>query len=194
MRSSIDAQPCQAEALFHPETATPRTMRHQDRRTRTADLAARPSRSTCRPSRTRTGVLCAAGQGLLEHPPAASAGIDGSASTSCGGPAVGAGRAGGVKFRTGTQRQGPRTPGGPLPAQRRVSCTMARAEQLRQCHGLPPAAATSRCRSRRAGTVSGGRLPKPHSVATPKSATTSCAAARRRRAPSSPSVRCTSPR
>ena len=32
-----------------------------------ADLAASPGRSTCRPSRARTGVLCAAGQGLLEH-------------------------------------------------------------------------------------------------------------------------------
>ncbi len=55
-------------------------------------------------------------------------------------------------------------------------------------------ASSSPCSAISVGTVSGGRRPKPHSVATPKSVTTCRAAATRRFAPSRPSVRCTSPR
>jgi hypothetical protein len=51
--------------------------------------------------------------------------------------------------------------------------------------------ATRRWSCRSSGIVSGGRRPKPHSVAIPNSVTTFRAAARRRRAPSKPSVICT---
>src|SRR5262249_38275294 len=51
-----------------------------------------------------------------------------------------------------------------------------------------PASATWRWSCSRADIVSGGRRPKPHSVAIPKSVITFRAVARRRSAPSSPSV------
>src|SRR5437660_587168 len=55
-------------------------------------------------------------------------------------------------------------------------------------------AATSLWIRKSSEIVSGFRRPIPHSVATPKSTTTFCAAAILLRVPSTPSVKCTNPR